>query len=55
MPVLSHRLTVVPAAFFAMKFASRSSFINLAMRSKRKIPGDLLELARAGRTVFRES
>ena len=36
MPVVSHRLTVVPAAFFAMKFLSRSSFINLAMRSSAK-------------------
>src|SRR6202023_1064170 len=33
MPVLVHRLTVVPAVFLAMKFLSRSCFINLAMRS----------------------
>ena len=51
MPVLSHRLTVVPAAFSAIKFASRSSFISLALRSKAKsqetclnslVPGALL-------------
>ena len=36
MPVVSQRLTVVPAAFFAMKFASRSSFISRAMRSSAK-------------------
>src|ERR1700744_1072896 len=36
MPVLVQRLTVVPAAFLAMKFLSRSSFISRAMRSTAK-------------------
>ena len=36
MPVLVQRLTVVPAAFLAMKFASRSCFISVAMRSSAK-------------------
>src|SRR5712671_2444314 len=36
MPVLVHRLTGRPPAFLAMKFLSRSSFINLAIRSSAK-------------------
>src|SRR5579859_20839 len=36
MPVLVQRLTVCPAWFLAMKLASRSSFISLAMRSSAK-------------------
>ena len=36
MPVVSQRLTVAPAAFLAMKFASRSCFISRAMRSSAK-------------------
>src|SRR5437879_4052395 len=36
MPVLVQRLTGMPVAFLRMKFLSRSSFINLAMRSSAK-------------------
>src|SRR5712692_9239078 len=36
MPVLVQRLTVVPLAFFAMKFVSRSCFISVAIRSSAK-------------------
>jgi hypothetical protein len=36
LPALIHRLTVVPAAFLVMKFASRSCFISVATRFNAK-------------------
>ena len=47
MPVVSQRLTVLPSAFFAMKLASRSAFISLAMRSSASSQRDALPLVAA--------
>ena len=47
-PVVIQRLTVVPLLFFAMKFASRSCFIRVRDAIDRLVPGDGLELVRAG-------